>query len=62
MTQSEQRERTALRQCADLHPRGGRVAMSHKVFHCVQNFGDRHSGRGQARRTAQLCAPCTLNI
>ena len=61
ITQSEQKERTALRQCADLHPRGGRVAMSHKVFHCVQNFGDRHSGRGQARRTAQLCAPCTLN-
>ena len=36
--------------------------MSHKVFHCVQNFGDRHSGRGQAGRTAQLYAPCTLNI
>ncbi|WP_287607686.1 hypothetical protein [Ruminococcus sp.] len=33
--------------------------MSHKVFHCVQNFGDRHSGRGQAGRTAQLYAPCT---
>lgn len=62
ITQSEQRERTALRQCADLHPRGGHVAMSHKVFHCVQNFGDRHSGRGQAGRTAQLYAPCTLKI
>lgn len=62
MTQSEQRERTALRQCADLHPRGGHVAMSHKSFPCGQRFGDRHSGRGQARRTAQLCAPCTLNI
>lgn len=61
-TYSGQRVRTALRQCADLHPKGGHVAMSHKVFHCVQNFGDRHSGRGQARRTAQLCAPCTLNI